>query len=127
MSASALPNGYAMRRTREGRKTGAGKRKLKKVLRETLMHTRVIPRDHMRKDMVGISGSSMLLTLARTSAYGESSSSSAASMSVSLQDMVTSWEPSSRAEALESKETRLSRAGDRTDELLELAVVGRTT
>ena len=38
--------------------------------------------------------------------------------------MVTSWETSSRAEALGSKETRLSWAGDSTDELLELAVVG---
>ena len=32
-----------------------------------LMHTRVIPRDHMQKVMVGISGLSMLLTLACTS------------------------------------------------------------
>ena len=76
---------------------------------------------------MGISGSSMLLTLARTSAYGESSSSSAGPMSPNLKDMVTVWEPRSRAEVLGSVETRLSWAGESMEESFELAVAGRTT
>ena len=41
--------------------------------------------------------------------------------------MVKSWEPSSRAEALESGKARLSWAGDSTEEVFGLVMVGRTT
>ena len=41
--------------------------------------------------------------------------------------MVTVWEARSRAEVLGSEETRLSWAGESTEESFELAVAGRTT
>ena len=45
-------------------------RKLRNASRHAPMRTSVRPRNHIRKVVVGISGSSMLLTLMRTSAKG---------------------------------------------------------
>ena len=65
--ASALPSGYAIRTRIGGEMYGAGKRKLRNVSRQEPPRMSVSPRNHIRKVIVGIVGSSILGTLARTS------------------------------------------------------------
>ena len=60
----------------EGRDERCRVAKVEKCVEACPMRTSVRPRNRTRKVVIGISGSSMLLTLSRTSAKGESSSSS---------------------------------------------------
>ncbi|CAG8594986.1 4190_t:CDS:10, partial [Acaulospora colombiana] len=70
------PMGYATSKTTSGVRSGEGYRKLKKVFIEMAMMQSNMPQNHIRNVIAGISGSSVFDTDARTSAYGESSSSS---------------------------------------------------
>ncbi|KAI0758498.1 hypothetical protein BD413DRAFT_599570 [Trametes elegans] len=63
---------------------GAGCRKLKKIFAAPAASVRRSPRNHIRRVVAGISGSSMLDTDARTSGNGLSSSSSTWSKSNSI-------------------------------------------
>jgi hypothetical protein len=91
-----------------GVRKGDGYRKLKYVFSAIEMQHRRIPENHIRNDVVGISGSSVFDTDARTSGYGESSSSSSsAPTSVYLSEV-----PMSSTDVLGSDDIRCFTPGD---------------
>lgn len=87
--AKNLPSGYEMTWTVMGVMRGAGWRMLKKRLKPPPMMQRRIPRTAARKVRQGMSGSSMLLTLALTSGNGESSSSSSSNCESTKEPVLT--------------------------------------